>query len=172
MDIKDYVAQFPGFPKKEICFKDVSPILASPEAFRYTVDLMVASIKKYFKSTEVIVAVDARGFVFGAPVAYVLGLPLVMARKKGKLPGKVITGEYSLEYGTDQIEIQEKWLKGKKALIIDDLFATGGTVNCIADIIKKAGGEAIGAQVVIELNECNGRGNINGLTLNSLVTYY
>ncbi|MHA3795810.1 adenine phosphoribosyltransferase [Mycoplasma sp. VS31B] len=136
MDLNKYINNVPDFPKEGIIFKDIAPLLNSPEAFNYVVDEM----SKYVENADIIVAPDARGFIFATPIAYKMKKPFVMVRKKGKLPGKVIQQNYDLEYGNNTLEIQAEVLRpGLKAVIIDDILATGGTTKAIVDLLHNQG---------------------------------
>ncbi|MHA3802050.1 adenine phosphoribosyltransferase [Mycoplasma sp. VS30B] len=136
MDLNKYINNVPDFPKEGIIFKDIAPLLNSPEAFNYVVDEM----SKYVENADIIVAPDARGFIFATPIAYKMKKPFVMVRKKGKLPGKVIQQNYDLEYGNNSLEIQAEVLRpGLKAVIIDDILATGGTTKAIVDLLHNQG---------------------------------
>ena len=152
----DLVNNYPDFPKEGINFKDIMPALRSPEIFK---DLIYAiSISQPCLSSEAIIAVDARGFIFGSCVAFNLNKPLIVARKPGKLPGEVITGKYDLEYGSNSLSIQKEAIKEFNTfVIIDDLLATGGTVKCISELLKKEDKKIKGLEVVIELSELSGR---------------
>jgi adenine phosphoribosyltransferase len=137
IDLRDFVTEYADFPKPGILFKDVSPMLASPEAMR----VAAHEIALRCGDADIVVGLDARGFLFGMAAAKILEKPFVMARKKGKLPGETFSKEYGLEYGKDVIEIQ-KYAKiaGKKIAIVDDLLATGGTALAAAELVEKAGG--------------------------------
>ncbi|SJZ47287.1 adenine phosphoribosyltransferase [Mycoplasmopsis verecunda] len=136
MDLNKYIKNVPDFPKKGIIFKDIAPLLNSPEAFNYVIDEM----SKYIADADIIVAPDARGFIFGTPVAYKTKKPFVMVRKAGKLPGNTIKQNYDLEYGNNTLEIQADVIKpGLKAVIVDDILATGGTTKAIIDLLRNQG---------------------------------
>ncbi|WLP85353.1 adenine phosphoribosyltransferase [Mycoplasma seminis] len=136
MDLTKYINDVPNFPKEGIIFKDIAPLLYSPEAFDYVINQM----SEIAKDADVIVAPDARGFIFGTPVAYKTQKPFIMVRKPGKLPGKTISQSYDLEYGQNSLEIQAEVLKpGLKAVIIDDILATGGTAQAIVELLAKQG---------------------------------
>lgn len=137
LDLRDYVGAHADFPKPGILFRDVSPMLASPEAMK----VAAHEISLRCRDAEIIVGLDARGFLFGLAAAEILGKPFVMVRKKGKLPGETISKAYGLEYGQDVIEIQKQAdIIGKKVAIVDDLLATGGTALAAAELVEKAGG--------------------------------
>lgn len=145
------IRRIQDFPKPGVLFYDITSVFIHEKAFRFAVDMFCAWAKELDANS--IVAVEARGFIFGAPVAEKLGLPLVLARKKGKLPGKIWCQDYSLEYGTDTICIQKSDLSpGSRVLLVDDLIATGGTFKATAKIIEKAqGARIVGFTAVIGL---------------------
>lgn len=156
MDLKKYIANIPDFPIKGIQFKDVTTIIENNEAYRYAIDMLAEDARK--KGAEVICGPEARGFIFGCPVAVMNNLGFVPVRKPGKLPRKVISESYSLEYGTNTLCINEDSIKkGQKVYIIDDLLATGGTIQAVCNLVKKLGGEVVGIGFVIELPDLKGR---------------
>ena len=153
--LKNTITDYPDFPKKGIIFKDISPVIADPELFSDLID----KITKYsfFKETEAIIAIDARGFIFGSAIAKSIKKPLVLARKKNKLPGSVISESYGLEYGIDNLCLQESGISSfNKFVIIDDLLATGGTAKCVIDLLKKRNKKILALSVVIELSDLEG----------------
>lgn len=159
--IKRSIRGIPDFPKPGILFWDVTTLLLDTEAFRHTVDLLVERYRG--RGVDVVAGFEARGFLFGAPVALALGLPFVPLRKPGKLPGATIGEEYVTEYSTDKIEMHEGHiLPGQRVLLVDDLVATGGTLAAGAALVKKAGGEVAEAACVIELPALKGREKIGG----------
>jgi len=167
-DIEKYIGVVPDFPKKGISFKDISPLLASKEAFSFTVDLMANHIKQF--DVDVIIGPESRGFVFGAPVAYKLGVGFVMARKKGKLPGEVYSKDYALEYNTATIQLPKFAIKkGTKVFLVDDLLATGGTLNAVKELIEQEGGEVKGILTLIELKDLNGKDNFKNVPYTSFL---
>ncbi len=150
LKLEDYVRSFEDFPKKGINFRDISPMLSSPEAMRYVAFEMAYECR----DADVIAGLDARGFLFGMAVAELLGKPFVMIRKKGKLPGPTLGTDYSLEYGDNSIEIQADAVKpGQKVALIDDLLATGGTLAAAANLVEKSGGIVNNISCVISLDE-------------------
>ena len=150
IDIRNYIANYPDFPKPGIQFKDISPILTSPEAFLYVCHEMAESCR----GADKIVALDARGFIFAPTIAQILGIPWVMLRKAGKLPGKTSKYSYDLEYGSATIELQEGALKaGEKVSIVDDLLATGGTALAAVKLVEMQGAEVLNCSFVIALDE-------------------
>lgn len=170
MDLKEHIASIPGFPKEGIIFRDITPILADPAALKET-GVELAKIAEE-TGANVIVAPEARGFMFGIPAAMEAGLPFVPVRKPGKLPRKTIQESYTLEYGTDTLQMHADDLpKGARVLIVDDLLATGGTVEAIARMIRKLGAEVVGYAFVIELDDLKGRDRLSGAPVYSLVHY-
>ncbi|ACF07397.1 adenine phosphoribosyltransferase [Metamycoplasma arthritidis] len=158
MELKEYIRTIDNFPKKGIKFKDISLLLANGEALHYTIEEMA----KLAKDADIIVGPDARGFLFGTPVAAKLKKPFIMVRKKGKLPGEVIGYEYALEYGTNVLEIQKGITKaGQKAVIIDDVLATGGTLEAITKILNSLGVEVLRIIVLMELDGFDARKKLN-----------
>jgi adenine phosphoribosyltransferase len=157
--IKSSIRGIPDFPKPGILFWDVTTLLLDPAAFQHTVDLFVERYRG--KQIDVVAGFEARGLIFGAPVALALGLPFVPLRKPGKLPGKTIAESYVTEYSTDTIEMHEGHIKpGQRVLLVDDLVATGGTLKAGAALVEKAGGTVVEAACVIELPALNGRAKI------------
>jgi len=149
-DLDAVIRKVPDFPKPGILFYDITGILVHPEAFRYCVEKMVELYQD--SGIEGIAGIDARGFVFAAPLAYKLGIPLILVRKKGKLPGDKHVNRFTLEYGEDQIEIHRADLKPpRRVLIVDDLIATGGTLKATAEILEAAGSTVAGIFSVVAL---------------------
>lgn len=170
MDIKSKIRIIEDFPKEGISFKDITTLLKEGEAFRYTVDKMVEEMKD--KEIDIIVGPEARGFVFGSAVAYAMGIGFVPIRKPGKLPAKVKSYQYDLEYGTDTLEIHEDAIySGVKVAIVDDLLATGGTVHAAIDLIESLGGKIEKCQFLIELEELKGREKLKGYDVGALISY-
>lgn len=170
MDLKQYIEVIEDFPKKGISFKNINTLLNDKDAYQETVHRIVEHLEG--KGVDYIVGPEARGFLFGAAVAYALGVGFIPVRKPGKLPGETYAYEYELEYGTDTLEIQKDALKnGKKVAIIDDLLATGGTVNATAKLLESMGAEIVSMEFVIELTDLNGREKNRDYPVNALVTY-
>jgi adenine phosphoribosyltransferase len=170
MNLKNYIAEVPDFPKTGISFKDITPILQDPAAFKYT----VAQITDYAKNVgaDLVVGPEARGFLFGVPTALDLGVGFVPVRKPGKLPRPVETATYELEYGTDSLCIHADSIKpGQKVLIVDDLLATGGTIKATIELIERLGGEVVGCAFVIELVGLPGRAVLSDYDLKVLRQY-
>ena len=154
--LEDFIITYNDFPKKGIDFKDLLEILQYPDIFQ---DLILKmSSTQFLKNAEAIISIDARGFIFGTAVALESSKPMIVARKPGKLPGHLLTREYDLEYGKNSLSIQSNAIKKFNSfVIIDDLLATGGTVNCVAKLIQDQRKEIIGLITVIELNKLKGR---------------
>ncbi len=170
MDLKSYIRDIPDFPTPGIMFRDITPLLQTPAAFKYAVDCFVERYAGI--PIDVIVAIDARGFLFGAPLADRLSKPLVMARKEGKLPSETLRAEYSLEYGTNVVEIHKDGISpGQRVLIVDDLLATGGTLVAVAQLVEQAGGRVESLAMVIELTGLAGRNSLQGYDIFTLVKY-
>lgn len=170
MDLKSKIRVIEGFPKEGISFKDITTLVNDKEAYKYTIDSLAEYIKD--KNVDVVVGPEARGFIFGAPLAYKVGASFVPVRKKGKLPCETVEVEYDLEYGKDSLEIHKDAIKkGQKVVIVDDLLATGGTIEAVAKLIEKLGAELVGAEFVIELTDLNGRDKLKNYDVMSLVQY-
>ena len=170
MDLKDYIRDIPDFPEPGIVFKDITPLLASPDAFNHAISLLARKCGD--TDIDSIVAVESRGFIFGAPLARELGKPLVPVRKAGKLPADTHAVEYDLEYGSNVLEIHTDGIvPGQRALVIDDLLAIGGTLSAAAHLVEACGGEVAKLAVVIELVFLDGRSRLEGRDLVSLIQY-
>ena len=170
MNLEAHIREVPDFPKKGIRFKDITPLLQNPEAFTYCIQSMAAQWKP--AEVDVIAGFDARGFIFGAPLAYELGKPFVPLRKAGKLPYTTVTQSYGLEYGKDTLAMHTDAVKpGQRVLLVDDLLATGGTAKAGCQLIEKQGAIVAGLQFVIELAALNGRAKIAGNETHSLLVY-
>ncbi len=168
--LKNAIRDIPDFPKKGIIFKDITTLIGKGELFRDSVDTIVDHYRN--KGISKVIAIESRGFIFGAPVAYRLGAGFVPIRKKGKLPFRTVSGTYNLEYGTDTIEMHEDALqKGEKVLILDDLLATGGTMKATADLVKKSGANILGIAFLIELSFLKGRDNLKGYDVFSVIRF-
>lgn len=170
LNLEDYVASIPGFPKEGILFRDVTPILANPEAYQYTIELLCDYAKKV--GATKIAGPEARGFWFGCPVATKLGLGFIPVRKPGKLPRETVSEKYDLEYGSNEVSMHKDAVQpGDKVLIIDDLLATGGTALASAHMVEKLGGEVVGCAFIIELygNGMDGRGCLKDYDVYSIL---
>ena len=167
-DLKSAIRDVPGFPKEGIIFKDITTLLKDKEKFKETIDLFAEKLKG--KKIDIVLSIEARGFIFGAALAYKLGAGLVPVRKKGKLPYKTYSVTYELEYGKDTLEIhQDAFGKGANVLVVDDLLATGGTCAAVAELINKMGGNIVGFAFLIELTALKGRDKIKGYETISLI---
>ena len=170
MELKDYIRDIPDFPIPGILFRDITPLLAAPAAFAYAVDRLAERGRG--ATPDVIVAVESRGFLFGAPLAQRLALPLAPVRKPGKLPAATLSVQYTLEYGENTLELHADALApGQRALIVDDLLATGGTLAAAAQLVEQAGGAVAGIGVVIELTGLEGRRELAQYDTFSLMQY-
>ncbi len=169
MDLLKYIRNVPDWPKKGIQFKDITTLCKAPEALKEACNQLVEHYKN--KGITKVAAIEARGYIFGAVIAYLLNIGFILIRKPGKLPAKTISETYELEYGTDTIEMHEDGIvKGDKVLILDDLLATGGTAKAAAKLIEKAGGEVSGIGFVIELTgSLHGREKLSKYDVYSLV---
>jgi adenine phosphoribosyltransferase len=165
------IRKVPDFPKKGILFYDITSVIANPEAFRHCVDSMVKLYKS--ASLDAVAAIESRGFLFAAPFCQRLGLPLLLVRKKGKLPGKTLGASYKLEYGKAEIEMHSEDIpRGGTVLIVDDLVATGGTIAATAKILRKGGAEPVGAFAVIGLPFLDYASALGGLPISTLIEYF
>ena len=170
MNYKDYIADIPDFPQDGILFRDVTPLMADGDVFKKACDEIIAFAKEV--NAEVVVGPESRGFIFGCPVAYELGIGFVPVRKPGKLPRETVSVSYDLEYGTDKLEVHRDAIyEGDKVAIVDDLLATGGTVNAVAKLVEKNGGEITAMEFLIELTELGGRDVNKNYYINTLVQY-
>lgn len=168
--IKSKIRTIPHWPKKNIMFRDITTLLKSPEGLRETVDLFHERYAN--KKIDTVIGIEARGFILGAPLAYLLGCGFVPVRKPGKLPAECESEEYSLEYGKDKVEIHKDAInKADRVLIVDDLLATGGTISATRNLVKKLEGEIVECAFVIELPDLNGRDKIKGENIFSIVKF-
>ena len=168
--IADRIRDVPDFPKKGILFKDITPVLSDIDTLRASIKEMAAPFVNL--RIDVVVGIESRGFIFGAPIADVLDCSFVPVRKPGKLPWKTESVSYELEYGTDALEIHEDAItEGQNVLIVDDLLATGGTAEATCKLVSKLGGNIKGLSVLIELEALNGRKRLNQYNVHSLVQY-
>ncbi|HVI49938.1 MAG TPA: adenine phosphoribosyltransferase [Candidatus Sulfotelmatobacter sp.] len=169
MNIKDHIRQIPDFPKPGILFYDISTLLAHADAWQVTMGRLANSVRA--QHPDLLVGIESRGFLVAAPLALKLGCGFVMARKRGKLPGKTIRHEYALEYGTDVIEMQDDAIQpGQRVVVLDDLLATGGTLGATIELSRKMGAEVTGAACIIELAFLNGRKKLD-VPVTSVVSY-
>jgi adenine phosphoribosyltransferase len=162
-DVKD-------FPKEGIVFKDINPVIQDGPAFREVLDRLLEYART--RNVDAVAGIESRGFIFGAPLALALNVGFVPVRKLGKLPGETLRAEYSLEYGTNTVEVQKDAIKpGQRVLIVDDLLATGGTAAAAAELVEKLGGDVAGVAVMVELGFLEGREALADYDLFSLIEY-
>lgn len=170
MNLKDYIASIPNYPEEGVIFRDISPLMADGDAYRYATNKIVEYAKE--REIDMIVGPEARGFIVGCPVAYELGVGFAPARKKGKLPRETIEVDYALEYGTATLTLHKDALKpGQRVLICDDLLATGGTMAATVELIEKLGGVVAGLAFLVELKDLNGREKIKGYDVLTLMEF-
>ncbi len=170
MDLKALIREVPDFPQPGIIFRDITPLLGDSAGLRLAIDGMVELAREH--QPDCIVGIESRGFIFGVPIADRLGLPFVPVRKPGKLPAARMSIEYSLEYGQSQLDIhQDAMAPGARALIVDDLLATGGTALAAAKLVEMVGGIVAGFAFAIELDSLGGRAKLSPYTAKSLIRY-
>lgn len=168
--VRSRIRDIPNFPKKGIVFKDITPLLRDAAAF----DRVCAAMEEYAlrRGTDVVAAIESRGFIFGGAVAARLDRGMIPIRKFGKLPWKTVRQNYKLEYGSERIEVhKDSILKGERVLIVDDVLATGGTLAGACRLVEKLGGVVAGCAVLLELGFLNGRGSLKGRDIFSIVSY-
>ncbi|HHV55446.1 MAG TPA: adenine phosphoribosyltransferase [Firmicutes bacterium] len=168
--LKAKIREVPDFPTPGVSFKDITTLLKDPQAFHYA----VATLADRYRSAhpEVVVGIESRGFLLGAPIAYELGCGIVVVRKPGKLPAERVRVDYQLEYGQDALEVhKDAILPGQRVLLVDDLLATGGTSWAAAELVRKLGGEILGFAFLIELAYLSGRRRLEGFRVEALITY-
>jgi adenine phosphoribosyltransferase len=169
MDLKEHIRSIPDFPKPGILFYDISTLLAHPDAWQTTVQRLGVALRPH--EPDLLVGIESRGFLVAAPLAYELGRGFAMVRKMGKLPGRTVRFTYDLEYGTDTIEIQEDAiLPGQRVVVLDDLLATGGTMQAAINLVRQRGGVVSAAACIIELSFLQGRSRID-VPFTSMVAY-
>jgi len=170
VDLSAFIRNVPDFPKPGVQFKDITPLLQNGPAFRQIIDGWKARYEG--KEIDAIVGVDARGFIFGTALAYAMGLPFVPVRKKGKLPHDTISEEFQLEYGTDTLEIHvDAVSRGHRVVVVDDLLATGGTMEAVVRLLEKLGAEIEEIAFVVELTTLHGRSRLAPQRVHSLLKY-
>jgi len=170
IELESFIRNVPDFPKKGIGFKDITTLLKDAKAFRQAVEELCKPYRE--EEVDVVVGVESRGFILGAPVAYALGVGFVPARKPGKLPAETVKEEYALEYGVDGVEIHRDGIQeGMRVLVVDDLLATGGTAAATVRIVEKLGGVVIGVAFLIELSFLGGRKKLKGVTIHVLIDF-
>jgi adenine phosphoribosyltransferase len=170
MDLASLIRDVPDFPVPGILFKDITTLVRNPAAFRE----VVSRLADHYADTpvDIVVAIESRGFILGAPLAWHLGAGFVPVRKPGKLPAKSISDSYSLEYGTNTLEIHEDAIQpGQRVLVVDDLLATGGSARAAINLIERLGGKVVGVAFLVELDFLNGRQKLDGYPVLSLIHY-
>lgn len=166
--LKQHIRDVPDFPESGIMFRDITTLLANAELFRTTIDAMSAP----YADIDKVVVIESRGFIFGSPIAYHLDAGIVPVRKPGKLPAQTYAEEYALEYGTNALEIHQDAIeRGERVIIVDDLLATGGTVEAAIKLVNRFGGQIVGISVLAELVDLKGRERVGDYPVHSLVTY-
>ena len=171
MELKDYIRSIQDYPKEGILFRDITTLLKDKDAFKLAIDKMSEQVKD--KKVDLIVGAESRGFLIGSALAYKMNCGFIPVRKKGKLPYKTISEEYALEYGTDTLYMHEDAIKkGDNVLVVDDLIATGGTALAMIRMVEKLGGNVVGSSFLIELEELNGRKEIEKYPINILIKYW
>ena len=168
--IADYVTAIPDYPEKGVIFRDITTVIQHPEGLKMAIDEMIKLIGD--TECDLVAGAEARGFIFGAPIAYALGKGFIPVRKKGKLPRETVSQAYELEYGTAEIEIHKDSLKpGQKVVLVDDLMATGGTMEAAVKLIEQLGGEVVKIVFLLELAGLKGRDKLKGYDVASVLTY-
>lgn len=170
INLKNYIREIPNWPKNGVNFKDITPLLLNSKVFRYACQRLVKPFLK--KKIDIVVGIDARGFIFSAVLAYLLKAGLAIIRKRGKLPWKVIRKKYTLEYASNTIEMHKDAIKkGQRVLLIDDVLATGGTMKATIDLVEKMGGQIVGIAFLATLSFLEGEKKLKGYKIHKLVTY-
>lgn len=168
--MEDYVRTIPDFPEPGIMFRDVTSVLQDPDGLKLAIDSMIKLLDGV--EFDIIAGAESRGFIFGAPIAYAMGKSFVLIRKKGKLPCETISAEYDLEYGSAEIEMHKDSVKpGQKVVLVDDLIATGGTIEAGARLVEELGGEVVKIIFLMELAGLNGRDKLKKYDVASVITY-
>ncbi len=170
LDLKQWIRDVPDYPQPGVLFRDLTPLMAHPLAMKYVTDCITRHLAE--TGAEAVAAIDARGFIFAAPAAVQAGLPFIPLRKSGKLPPEVIGADYALEYGTARLEARNDAIApGKRVVIVDDLLATGGTAAAAVKLLNELGANVVSAAFVVELTFLNGRDQLNGTDIFTLVDY-
>lgn len=168
--LEDYVRSIPDFPEEGIIFRDITTVIQDPEGLKLCIDQMIDVLKDV--DFDVVVGTESRGFIFGMPIAYALGKGFVPCRKKGKLPCETISASYDLEYGSATVELHKDSIKpGQKVILVDDLIATGGTIEACAGLVEQLGGEIVKIMFLLELAGLKGRERLSKYDVTSLITY-
>lgn len=169
-EVEEYIRNIPDFPEPGVIFRDITTVTQNPEGLKMAIDSMADKIRDL--DVDVIVGLEARGFIFGMPIAYLLGKSFVLIRKKGKLPCETICESYDLEYGKAEIEIHTDSIKpGQKVVLVDDLIATGGTIEAAIRLIERLGGEVVDNLFLVELAGLKGRERLSDYRVDAVVTY-
>lgn len=169
-DLKDKIRSIPDFPEEGVMFRDITTLIQDPASFQFVIDHWVEHYED--KDIDVVLGIESRGFIFGAALAYAMGKEFAIARKPGKLPADVYKEEYELEYGVDALEVhKDAFVAGQNILLVDDLLATGGTMEAATRLVEKAGAKVKGIALVVELEDLNGREKIEDYDVYSLVKY-
>ena len=169
-EVEKYIRSIPDFPEPGVIFRDITTVTQDPEGLKLAIDSMAEKIKDL--DFDVIVGLEARGFIFGMPIAYLLGKSFVLIRKHGKLPCETISESYDLEYGQAEIEIHTDAIKpGQKVVLVDDLIATGGTIEAAIKLIERLGGEVVDNLFLVELAGLHGREKLSDYRVDAVVTY-
>jgi adenine phosphoribosyltransferase len=170
IDLASLIRDIPDFPSPGIVFKDITPLIADPAAFRQSIDELAAWAGP--RTPDVILGAEARGFIFGGALAYALGCGFVPARKPGKLPWQTVDATYALEYGNDTLQVHADSVeRGQRVVVLDDVLATGGTAKAKIELVEKLGGIVVGALFVIELTFLDGRSKLPGYDVHALIAY-
>ena len=168
--LEEYIRSIPDFPSEGIIFRDITTVIQDHDGFKLAIDSMINALKDV--DFDLVIGAESRGFIFGAPIAYALGKGLVLCRKKGKLPCETISASYELEYGTAEIELHKDSIKpGQKVVLVDDLIATGGTIEACANLVEQLGGEVVKMMFLAELAGLKGRERLSKYDIKSLITY-
>jgi adenine phosphoribosyltransferase len=168
--LEDYVLSIPDFPEPGIMFRDITSVIQDPDGLKLAVDGLADLVKDL--DFDLVIGPESRGFIFGVPVAYLLGKGFVPVRKKGKLPRETVSQKYDLEYGQAEVEIHKDAIKpGEKVVIVDDLIATGGSAEAAAKLVEKLGGKVVRMAFVMELSGLEGRKKLKGYDIESLIVY-
>lgn len=172
MDFKKYIADILDFPEEGIIFRDVTPLLKDKTAYKESILAIAQWIKELNVDIDAVAGPEARGFIFGCPLAYEINAGFIPVRKPGKLPRETVSEEYALEYGTNEVQIHADSIKpGENVIIVDDLLATGGTVEATVKLVEKLGGHVAGIAFLIELEALKGRDKLEGYNIFSLMKY-
>lgn len=172
MNLQDYIKDIKDFPEEGIIFRDVTPLLQDGKAYQYAIDEFTKWANELDKKVDLVAGPEARGFLFGCPVAYKMEIGFVPVRKPGKLPRETVSEEYALEYGTNEVQIHADSIQpGQNVIIVDDLLATGGTVEAAIKLIERLGGNVVGIAFLIELEALKGRDKLQGYNVYSMLKY-